>query len=168
MEAEDEFQLDGAATVPAVCVANSTALSLTSRTFFEYQNPMMVRGLRASGLIPTDVEEVPDKTPRQSTFHKEAPLMVYEKYVRGMDGDGFIPIRLFRPKKRAATSASLAACMVTVWPVSRAKSSTRCRSLARRLVGKATTILTSRIATRPYCARCCVWTRSCRRHLTSI
>lgn len=100
MEAEDEFQLDGAAaTVPAVCVANSTALSLTSRTFFEYQNPMMVRGLRASGLIPTDVEDVPDKTPRQSTFHKEAPLMVYEKYVRGMDGDGFIPIRLFPSKK---------------------------------------------------------------------
>jgi hypothetical protein len=98
-DAEDYGPPAGADRVAAACLPNTTGIPLMSRTFYEIQHPMMVRGLRASGLIPTDVEDVPDKTPRQSTFHKEAPLMMYEKYVRNMDADGFISVRLCPSKK---------------------------------------------------------------------
>lgn len=104
MEAsEDEYDV-GAAAVDeraAVCRPNHTQdCCLTSHTFYELQNVSIIRSLRASGLIPREADDNPDKTPRRSAFKTEAPLLVFERYVKGMDPDGFIPIR-FHPSSRA-------------------------------------------------------------------
>lgn len=102
MDSGDEFEeLFEGVQKPAVCIPHDvTKCPLTNRTLCELQNPLVVRGLRASGLIPRDVEDAPDKTPRRSSFKAEPPLLVFERYVKGMDADGFIALR-FHPSARA-------------------------------------------------------------------
>ena len=104
MSSEDELSPElaaGEAQHPAVCCHSLTSSCvLTTQVFYEIQSSHVIKGLRSSGLIPREVDDNPDKTPRRSQFKSESPLLVFERYVKNMDKDGFIPLR-FYPSSRA-------------------------------------------------------------------
>lgn len=101
MDSADEFEVPEGPVKSAICVpTNIHECSLTRDFVYEVQHPDVVRSLRASGLIPREADDNPDKTPRRSHYKAEPPLLVYEKYVKSMDKDGFVKVR-FLPSSRA-------------------------------------------------------------------